>query len=171
MIRVPKQKIVIYGDDVLREQCTPVKEITPELREFIAEMFVVLRRVKGLGLSAPQVGRTERFFILDMSSVSLEHDRVVMINPEIVTTSGEQCGEEGCLSFPGLFLEVTRPSEVVCRYIDLDGQVRTVRAEGLFARAILHENDHLNGVLFIDHIEPAERELIAGKLKKIKVSA
>lgn len=171
MIRVPKQKIVIYGDEVLRTQCTPVKEITAELREFIAEMFVVLKRVKGLGLSAPQVGRTERFFILDMSSVSLEHDRVVMINPEIVTTSGEQCGEEGCLSFPGLFLEVTRPSEVVCRYIDLDGQVQTVRAEGLFARAILHENDHLNGVLFIDHIEPAERELIAGKLKKIKVSA
>lgn len=171
MIRVPKQRIVIYGDEVLRAQCAPVEEITPELREFIAEMFVVLKRVKGLGLSAPQVGRTERFFILDMSSVSLEHDRVVMINPEIVTTSGEQCGEEGCLSFPGLFLEVTRPSEVVCRYIDLDGQVQTVRAEGLFARAILHENDHLNGVLFIDHIEPAERELIAGKLKKIKVSA
>lgn len=167
---MPKQKIVIYGDEVLREVCTPVKAITPELREFIAEMFITLKRVKGLGLSAPQVGRTERFFILDLESVELSHDKVIMINPEIVTTSGEQCGEEGCLSFPGMFLEVTRPNEVVCRYTDIDGKQQVVRAEGLFARAILHETDHLNGVLFIDHIEPAEREMLSGKLKKIKVS-
>ncbi len=165
-----RQSIVIYGDEVLRKMCTPVKEITPELREFILEMFNTLRRVKGVGLSAPQVGRTERFFILDLESVELEHNKVVMINPEIITTSGEQCGEEGCLSFPGLFVEVTRPAEVVCRYTDLDGKQQVVRAEGLFARAILHETDHLNGVLFIDHIDPAEREMISGKLKKIKVS-
>ena len=167
---MPKQKIVIYGDEVLREVCTPVKAITPELREFVAEMFITLKRVKGLGLSAPQVGRTERFFILDLESVELAHDKIVMINPEIVTTSGEQCGEEGCLSFPGMFLEVTRPNEVVCRYTDIDGKQQVVRAEGLFARAISHETDHLNGVLFIDHIEPAEREMLSGKLKKIKVS-
>ena len=167
---MPKQKIVIYGDEVLREVCAPVKAITPELREFIAEMFITLKRVKGLGLSAPQVGRTERFFILDLESVELSHDKVIMINPEIVTTSGEQCGEEGCLSFPGMFLEVTRPNEVVCSYTDIDGKQQVVRAEGLFARAILHETDHLNGVLFIDHIEPAEREMLSGKLKKIKVS-
>jgi peptide deformylase len=150
--------------------CTPVKTITPELRELIADMFVTLRRVKGVGLSAPQVGVTERFFILDLEAVELAHDKIVMINPEIVSTSGEQCGEEGCLSFPGLFLEVTRPNEVVCRYTDIDGKQQVVRAEGLFARAILHETDHLNGVLFIDHIDPAEREMLSGKLKKLKVS-
>ncbi len=165
-----RQKIVIYGDEVLREMCTPVKEITPELKEFIEEMFVTLRRVKGVGLSAPQVGVTERFFILDLEAVELEHDKVVMINPEILSTSGEQCGEEGCLSFPGLFVEVSRANEVVCRYTDLDGKQKVVRAEGLFARAIQHETDHLNGVLFIDHIDPVEREMLSGKLKKIKVS-
>lgn len=166
-----RQSIVIYGDETLRAKCTPVKEITPDLKEFIAEMFVTLKKVKGIGLSAPQVGVTERFFVLDMSSYSLELDKLVLINPEILTTSGEQCGEEGCLSFPGLYLEVTRPAEVVCRYTDLEGKTQVVRAEGLFARAIMHENDHLDGVLFIDHIESSEREMIAGKLKKIKVSS
>ncbi len=163
------QEIVIYGDEVLREMCTPVEEITPELKEFIGEMFKTLRRVKGVGLSAPQVGVTKRFFILDLSSSSFELDDLVMINPEIISMEGEQCGEEGCLSFPGLYLEITRANKVVCRYFDLDGNENEVEAEGLFARAIQHETDHLNGKLFIDHIEPAEREMISGKLKKIKV--
>lgn len=164
-----EQKIVIYGDETLRKMCAPVEKITPELKEFIDEMFDTLRRVKGLGLSAPQVGRNERFFILDLSSASFEHDRLVMINPEIISTEGEQTGEEGCLSFPGLYLEITRPDKVVCRYYDLDGNENEMEAEGLLARAILHETDHLNGKLFIDHLEPSEREMISGKLKKIKV--
>ena len=165
-----KQKIVLYGDEVLRHVSQPVEKITPELQEFIGEMFKTLKRAKGLGLSAPQVGVNKRFFILDLSSVSLDHDTLVLINPEIVSTSGEQCGEEGCLSFPGLYLQVTRPNKVVCNYTDLDGNRQTVTAEGLFARAIVHENDHLDGKLFIDYIDPVDREMIAGKLKKIKVS-
>jgi peptide deformylase len=168
--KVPKQQIVLYGDNVLRKASKPVEKITPELREFVAEMFKTLKRAKGLGLSAPQVGRNERFFILDLSASSLDHDQMVLINPEIVSVSGEQCGEEGCLSFPGLYLEVTRPNKVVCHYTDLEGQEMTVTAEGLIARAISHENDHLDGKLFIDHISAADRELIAGRLKKIKVS-
>lgn len=166
-----EQEIVIYGDEVLRNMCEPVEKITPELTAFIGEMFKTLRRVKGIGLSAPQVGRNERFFILDLASASFDHDELVMINPEIVSTEGEQCGEEGCLSFPGLYLEITRPNKVVCRYFDLEGNENEVEAEGLFARAILHETDHLNGKLFIDMLEPAEREMISGKLKKIKVGA
>jgi peptide deformylase len=165
-----KQQIVLYGDNKLRKVCEPVTEITPELRAFIEEMFKTLKRAKGLGLSAPQVGRNQRFFILDLSSSSLDYDYMVLINPEIVSVSGEQCSEEGCLSFPGLYLEITRPNKVTCRYTDLDGNDMSVTAEGLMARAILHENDHLNGKLFIDYINSADRELIAGKLKKIKVS-
>jgi len=140
------------------------------LRTFIEEMFKTIKRAKGLGLSAPQVGRNERFFILDLSSSSLDYDEMVFINPEIVSVSGEQCGEEGCLSFPGLWLEVARPNTVTCQYTDLEGHKMTITAEGLMARAILHENDHLNGKLFIDYLEAADRELIAGKLKRIKVS-
>ena len=165
-----KQKIVLYGDEVLRSVSEPVDKVTPELKAFIEEMFKTLKHAKGLGLSAPQVGVNKRFFILDLSSVSLDHDTLVLINPEIVSTSGEQCGEEGCLSFPGLYLQVTRPNKVVCNFTDIDGKRQTVTAEGLFARAIVHENDHLDGKLFIDYIDPVDREMIAGKLKKIKVS-
>jgi peptide deformylase len=164
-------EIVLYGDETLRQMSTPVEEITPELKEFIAAMFKTLRQVKGIGLSAPQVGVNKRFFILDLTSASFEFDEIVMINPEIISTEGEQCGEEGCLSFPGLYLEITRPERVVCRYFDVDGNENEVEAEGLFARAILHETDHLNGKLYIDYLAPAEREMISGKLKKIKVSA
>lgn len=166
-----RQKILLYGDERLRKMSTPVEEITPELRATIEEMFVTLRRVKGLGLSAPQVGINKRFFILDLSSISFEYEELVMINPEIISTEGEQTAEEGCLSFPGLYLELTRPIHVVCRYMDLEGKTQTIEANELFARAILHETDHLNGKLFIDYLNPAEREMIAGKLKKIKLSA
>jgi len=95
---------------------------------------------------------------------------MIFINPKVISTSGEQCGEEGCLSFPGLFLEVTRPNRVFCKYTDIDGHEQTISGEGLLARAILHEIDHLDGVLFIDHLEPADKEMIAGKLRKMKVS-
>jgi len=167
---LPQQQIVLYGDPVLRKVSEPVKEVTPELRALIEEMFRTLKRAKGLGLSAPQVGRSERFFILDLSTSSLDYDQMTLINPEIISTSGEQYSEEGCLSFPGLYLDITRPSKVECRYTDLDGKRKIVTAEGLMARAILHEYDHLDGKLFIDYINSADRELIAGKLKKIKVS-
>lgn len=167
---MPKQKIVLYGDPVLRTKSEPVEKITPELRRFIAEMFNTLKRAKGLGLSAPQVGVNRRFFILDLSSASLDYEQMTLINPEIVSTAGEQLGEEGCLSFPGLYLDISRPSQVVCRFTTLDGKIETIAAEKIVARAILHETDHLDGKLFIDYVDPVDREMIAGKLKKIKVS-
>lgn len=162
--------IVVYGSRVLREQCKPVEEITPEVQEFINGMFATLKRAKGLGLSAPQVGDTRRLFILDLSSVSLEHDKMVFINPEITERDGEQIGEEGCLSFPGLYLEIPRAQKIVCEFTDLEGNRLELEAEGLAARAIQHELDHLNGKLFIDYLAPADRELISGKLKKIKAT-
>ena len=162
--------IVVYGSPVLREKCVPVEEVTPEVKEFIAGMFATLKRAKGLGLSAPQVGDNRRIFILDLSSVSLEHEKMVFINPEILEADGEQTGEEGCLSFPGLYLELNRAQRVVCEFTDLEGNRQQVEAEGLPARAIQHETDHLNGKLFIDYLTPADREMISGKLKKIKAT-
>ena len=146
-------------------------EITDEVREFISDMFATLKRAKGLGLSAPQVGDNRRIFILDLSSVSLEYEQMVFINPEILEQEGEQVGEEGCLSFPGLYLDIVRAQKIVCEFTDLGGNRQQVEAEGLPARAIQHELDHLNGKLFIDHLRPADRELISGKLKKIKVTS
>jgi peptide deformylase len=162
--------IVLYGSSGLREICQPVSEITDEVREFISDMFATLKRAKGLGLSAPQVGDNRRIFILDLSSVSLEYEQMVFINPEILEQEGEQVGEEGCLSFPGLYLDITRAQKIVCEFTDLGGNRQQVEAEGLPARAIQHELDHLNGKLFIDHLRPADRELISGKLKKIKAT-
>lgn len=166
-----KQQIVLYDRPVLREVSQPVAEVNQEVRDFVAEMFRTIRRAKGLGLSAPQVGVNTRVFILDLSSVSLDFEQLVVINPEIIETEGEQVAEEGCLSFPGLYLEITRPLRVVCEYTDLEGNRQRITAEGMPARAILHENDHLNGTLFIDHLTPANRDLISGKLKKIKAKS
>jgi peptide deformylase len=165
------REIVRYGSPVLREVCEPVAEVDEDIREFVAGMFVTLKRAKGLGLSAPQVGDNRRIFILDLSSVSLEYERLVFINPEIIEQTGEQSGEEGCLSFPGLYLEIPRSQRVVCEYTDLEGKRQRIEAEGLAARAIQHELDHLNGKLFIDYLSPADRELISGKLKKIKATS
>jgi peptide deformylase len=164
-------EIVLYNDPVLRRVSEPITEIDDKVRSFVEEMFNTLKRAKGLGLSAPQVGVNWRIFILDLSSASLEYDKLSFINPEIIEADGEQVGEEGCLSFPGLFLDIARAQRVVCEYTDLDGQRQRITAEGLPARAILHEYDHLNGKLFIDYLTPADRELIAGKLKKIKAAS
>ena len=147
-----------------------MKEITDEVREFIASMYATLKRAKGLGLSAPQVGDNRRIFILDLSSVSLEHERMVFIDPEILEQEDEQVGEEGCLSFPGLYLDIVRAQKIVCEFTDLAGNRQQIEAEGLAARAIQHELDHLDGKLFIDYLKPADRELISGKLKKIKAT-
>ncbi len=166
-----RQEIVLYNDPVLRRVSEPVTEVNDEVRAFVEEMFNTLKRAKGLGLSAPQVGVNWRIFILDLSSSSLDYDKLVFINPEIVEIDGEQFGEEGCLSFPGLFLDIARAHRVVCEYTDLEGQRQRITAEGLPARAIQHEYDHLNGKLFIDYLTPVDRELIAGKLKKIKAAS
>jgi peptide deformylase len=158
-----------YGDPVLRESCIPVTVFDEELKKFAENMFSIMRSANGIGLAAPQVGDTRRMFVIDLSKQEFDSEPMIFINPEIEHTKGEIVAEEGCLSFPGLYLEVKRPSEVTVKFQDLDGEYHRVEATGLAARAILHENDHLNGVLFIDHIPAVDREMLAGRLRKIKV--
>lgn len=158
-----------YGDPVLRESCEPVVVFDEELKRFAEKMFSIMKSANGLGLAAPQVGDTRRMFIVDLSSQDFDAEPMVFINPEIESTKGTETGEEGCLSFPGLFLEVVRAERVTVKFQDVEGKTHRVEATGLAARAIQHENDHLNGVLFIDHIPSVDREILAGKLKKIKV--
>ncbi len=124
---------------------------------------------KGLGLAANQVGIQKRFFAIDMSYFDVVKPPMVIVNPKITELSDNNIfGEEGCLSFPGLFQEIERPDRAIVQGLDIDGNEITIEANGFVARVMQHEFDHLNGKLFIDHLSKIKRSLIRGKLKKIK---
>jgi len=163
------REIIRYGDPVLRKICEPVEKIDGKIKGLVQDMLDSLRKAKGLGLAAPQVGVNQQIFIVDLSQVDFDAEPLVFINPEITDKQGEVAAEEGCLSFPGLYFEVSRAEQVTVRFQDLEGNHKQLKAMGIAARAIQHEYDHLQGVLFIDHLSAAERDLFAGKLRKIKV--
>ncbi len=162
-----ERPIVLYGDPVLRDKAQPVEKIDREIKDLVADMIATLTKAKGLGLAAPQVGAEKRIFIIDISAIELTESMRVFINPEILETSGEVLMEEGCLSFPGIYQKIVRPEKVKIRATDIDGKEFTMRADGMLARAILHEYDHLEGKLFIDYFSPLSRALVSGKLKRI----
>ena len=133
------RKIRIDGDSILRKICKPVTEMTPRLSQLIDDMFDTMYEANGVGLAAPQVGIVKRIVVIDIG----DKNPLTLINPEIIETSGEQTGDEGCLSLPGKVGQVTRPMRVVCKALDRDMNEITVTGEGLLARAICHEADHL----------------------------
>ena len=137
-----------FGDDVLRKRCREVEEIDNRLLTLIEDMKETMYDADGVGLAAPQVGILKRLFVIDIGEGPL-----VFINPEIVETSGSQIDEEGCLSLPGETEEVMRPNYVRARALNEKNEEVEIEAEGLLARAILHEYDHLNGTLFIDRVK------------------
>ncbi|SDA66470.1 peptide deformylase [Butyrivibrio sp. INlla18] len=140
-----------YGDDVLAKKCKDVKEITPRIQELVADMLETMYEANGVGLAAPQVGILKRVVVIDCSS---EGDQpIVMINPEILETSGEQTGYEGCLSLPGKSGVVTRPNYVKAKAFDLEGKEYIIEGEELLARAICHELDHLDGHMYVEKVE------------------
>lgn len=136
------------GENVLRKKCKPVTEITPKTLELIDDMLDTMYEAEGVGLAAPQVGILKRIVVIDIGD-----GPVVLINPEIVETSGEQKGDEGCLSVPGKKGIVTRPMYAKVKAVDVTGQAIEVEGEGLMARALCHETDHLDGILYIDKVE------------------
>lgn len=136
------------GDAVLREQCRKVEKIDNRLLTLIADMIETMYEADGVGLAAPQVGVLKRLFVIDVGDGPL-----VFINPEILETKGTQVGEEGCLSVPGVYEEVSRANYVKARAMNEKGQEFEIEGEELLARAILHEYDHLNGTLFVDRLE------------------
>lgn len=140
-----------YGDDVLEKKCKDVKEITPRIKELVQDMLDTMYNANGVGLAAPQVGILKRIVVID---VSPEADQpLVMINPEILETDGEQTGYEGCLSLPGKSGVVTRPNYVKAKATDLDGTEYIIEGEELLARAICHELDHLDGHMYVEKVE------------------
>jgi peptide deformylase len=140
-----------YGDDVLARPCKDVKEITPRVRELVEDMLETMYDANGVGLAAPQVGVLKRIVVID---VSPESDQpIVMINPTILETDGEQTGYEGCLSLPGKSGVVTRPNYVKAKATDLEGNEFVIEGEELLARAICHELDHLDGHMYVEKIQ------------------
>ena len=134
------------GDDILRKTCKPVEKMTPRLQTLIDDMFDTMYEANGVGLAAPQVGILKRIVVIDIC----DGNPLTLINPVIVESDGEQEGEEGCLSLPGLSGNVKRPNHVICKALDRDMNEITVEGEALLARAICHELDHLDGILYKD---------------------
>jgi len=163
------RQITRYGNPVLRNECKPVDKIDEEVKQLVQDMFDTLHQAKELGLAAPQVGVNLKVCIIDLTQIDFDADPLVLINPEIIEKNGSVSGEEGCLSFPGLYFDVIRAEQVTAEFQDLEGNHKRIKAYGMAARAVQHETDHLNGVLFVDYLSATERDLYAGKLRKIKV--
>ena len=166
-----ERSIVIYGEPVLREVGQPVEEINQDVKDLVSDMVDALKKAKGLGLAASQVGDARRLFIIDLTANDLKETLKVFINPEIIESDGEIEMEEGCLSFPELYLKITRPERVKIRATDIDGNRFELEADGMLARAIQHEYDHTTGKLFIDHLTPLARTMIRGRLRKLAAAS
>jgi len=159
--------IVKYGADVLRQSADPVVDIDERLQRLINDMIDTMYAAPGVGLAANQVGVAQRLMLIDLSVGKRPGECHVIINPEIVETEGEVTEEEGCLSIPDFTEIVTRPARVKMRYLDRNGQRREMWGEGLMARAICHEIDHLNGTLFVDYLRGLKRDRILKKIQKL----
>lgn len=161
-------RICKYGEPVLETPGERVTEFdTAELNQLVADMFETMYANKGVGLAAPQIGLSKRVTVIDCSFGEDETQKLVLINPELVRKEGTQVGEEGCLSIPGFREDVRRAKVAVVRARDAKGQAVEVRGEDLLARALQHEIDHLNGILFIKHLSALKRDLIRRKIRKL----
>jgi peptide deformylase len=161
MARLP---IIEFPDPRLRTVARPVKEVDTRIRTLVDDMFETMYEAPGIGLAATQVDVHERLLVLDVSED--KSYPMVFINPEIVTAEGKQVYQEGCLSVPGIYADVTRAEKILVRALDRDGQPFEVNAEGLLAVCIQHEMDHLAGKVFVDYLSPLKRELVRKKLAK-----
>jgi peptide deformylase len=160
------RSILHYPDPKLRQKAETVTQVTPEIQALVDDMAETMYAAPGVGLAATQIGEAHRIFLVDVASEDEPSKLHVFINPEIVQTEGQQCAPEGCLSFPGITEEIKRAIKVTVRAIGRDGQPFTLQAEGLFAVAIQHENDHLDGVLMIDRMGMLKKRIVQRKMQK-----
>ncbi|MBC7146046.1 MAG: peptide deformylase [Thioclava marina] len=162
--------ILIHPDPRLKKVCDPVPEVTDEIRKLADDMLATMYDAPGIGLAAPQVGVMKRVFVMDcVKEKDAAPEPMVLINPEVTWGSEEtNVYEEGCLSIPEQYAEVTRPAEVRMRWLGLDGQTHEEQFDGLWATCAQHEFDHLNGKLFIDYLGPMKRKMITRKMEKLK---
>jgi peptide deformylase len=160
--------IVKYGDPVLETAAEPVTDFdTPELHKLVEDMFESMYAARGVGLAAPQIGVGRRVAVIDTSAGERPEEKLVLVNPQIIRVEGNQVGEEGCLSVPGFREQVRRGHRVTVRAQDAKGEWFEKTGEDLLARAFQHETDHLNGVLYINHVSVLKRDLIRRKIRKL----
>jgi peptide deformylase len=161
-------EVVKYPDPVLAKPATPITVFDDKLRTLVAEMFESMYAAQGIGLAAPQIAISQRLTVIDISFKKNPEEKLVLINPEVVETRGKQVEEEGCLSLPDIREKVQRAAWVKVKAQNEHGEWFEVEGEELLARALLHELDHLNGVLFIDRISRLKRELVLRKIRKLQ---
>ncbi|WP_170377497.1 peptide deformylase [Ruegeria atlantica] len=165
-----KRNILIHPDPRLKKVCAPVADLSDELRKLADDMLETMYDAPGIGLAAPQIGVLDRLIVMDCIKEEGETPRpLIMFNPEVIASSDEtNVYEEGCLSIPEQFAEVTRPKVVDVTWMDRDGNLQKETFDGLWATCVQHEIDHLNGKLFIDYLKPLKRQMITRKMQKLK---
>tara|TARA_B110000438_G_C15721373_1_gene609987 strand:+ start:382 stop:903 length:522 start_codon:yes stop_codon:yes gene_type:complete len=164
-----KRKIIIEPDPILRKKCDPLEKVDDDTRKVLSEMLETMYDAPGIGLAAVQIGILKRLVVIDLSKDEEKKNPLFLINPVITQRSKTtSIYEEGCLSLPGQFAEIERPSECFLEYIDYNGKEQELKADGLLATCIQHEVDHLNGILFIDYLSKLKKDMIIKKLVKQK---
>ena len=169
-IKRMKRPILLHPDPRLKKHCAPVDDLSDDLRTLADDMLSTMYDAPGVGLAAPQVGVLSRLIVLDCVKEEGEAPRpLIMFNPEVIAASDEMnTYEEGCLSIPDQYADVTRPSEVEVRWINREGKEQMESFDGLWATCVQHEIDHLDGKLFIDYLKPLKRQMITRKMTKLK---
>jgi peptide deformylase len=170
-VATPARKIypiVKYGDPVLEKPAATITKFDAELETLVEDMFASMYAAQGVGLAAPQIGKSIRLAVVDVTVGKNPEAKIVLVNPEIIHAEGEVREEEGCLSVPGFRGYVVRPQFVTVRAQNAKGETFEIRGENLLARAFCHEIDHLNGILFITHLSMLKRDLIKRKIKKLR---
>ena len=166
--RMTIKPLIILPDPLLRQVSKPVEHVDSEITRLADDMLETMYDAPGIGLAAIQIGVPRRMLVIDVSKEDEDNRPMVFINPEIVAASDERSAyEEGCLSIPDYYAEVERPATVTVNYVDREGKQQTIEADGLLATCLQHEIDHLNGVLFIDHISRLKREMVIKKFTKV----
>jgi peptide deformylase len=160
--------IIKYGDPILEKTTTPIKKFDAELEQLSEDMFASMYAAQGVGLAAPQIGLNLRLAVVDVTGGKNPEAKIILANPEIIHAEGEKREEEGCLSIPGFRGYVLRPQFVTIKAQNAKGESFEIRGEDLLARAFCHEIDHLNGILFIQHLSMLKRDLIKRKIKKLR---
>ena len=162
--------IYTYGFEILRKKTTPLTKVDDNIIKLIPEMYATMNRASGIGLAAPQIGKDIALTVIDISKIEGEEKQkpLTLINPKIIDFHGECIMEEGCLSIPGVRADVERPKTIYLEYRDLDMNKKSVELKGIISRVAQHEIDHLNGILFLDHLKKDQKKIFKDRLTDIR---
>jgi len=161
-------EIVKYPEPILHAVGKPVEHFDDELKKLVADMFETMYDAKGVGLAAPQVNVSQRLFVMDVAEEEGKSNKIVAVNPEIIYVEGEQIGDEGCLSFPGIYVPIQRNQRAILRAQDLAGNWFELDGENLTSRCVLHETDHCDGIVFLNRMTKLKREKAKRKIKRLQ---